>query len=58
MVRCAIWYHLYNLKNTKNTHEGLLFSESKRRMLYDYRINEELLYEIKKNLYIILQSPI
>ena len=20
----AIWYHLYNLKNVKNTHEGLL----------------------------------
>ena len=22
-MRCAIWYHLYNLKNVKNTHEGL-----------------------------------
>ena len=21
---CAIWYHLYNLKNQKNTHGGLL----------------------------------
>ena len=21
---CAIWYHLYNLKNVKNTHEGML----------------------------------
>ena len=21
---CAIWYHLYNLKNVKNTHEGVL----------------------------------
>ena len=21
---CAIWYHLYNLKNVKNTHERLL----------------------------------
>ena len=20
---CAIWYHLYNLQNVKNTHEGL-----------------------------------
>ena len=24
MVRCAIWYHLYNLKNVKNTHGGVL----------------------------------
>ena len=24
VVRCAIWYHLYNLKNVKNTHGGLL----------------------------------
>ena len=21
---CAIWYHLYNLKNVKNTHGGVL----------------------------------
>ena len=24
VVLCAIWYHLYNLKNMKNTHGGLL----------------------------------
>ena len=24
MVRCAIWYHLYNLKNVKNAHGGVL----------------------------------
>ena len=24
VVRCAIWYHLYNLKNGKNTHGGVL----------------------------------
>ena len=24
MVRCAIWYYLYNLKNVKNTHGGVL----------------------------------
>ena len=23
-VRCAIWYHSYNLKNVKNTHGGVL----------------------------------
>ena len=24
VVRCAIWYHLYNLKNVKNTYGGVL----------------------------------
>ena len=24
VVRCTIWYHLYNLKNVKNTHGGVL----------------------------------
>ena len=23
-IRYAIWYHLYNLKNVKNTHRGVL----------------------------------
>ena len=23
-MRCVIWYYLYNLKNVKNTHEGVL----------------------------------
>ena len=23
-MRCAIWYYLYNLKNVKNTHGGVL----------------------------------
>ena len=23
-MHCAIWYHFYNLKNVKNTHEGVL----------------------------------
>ena len=23
-MRCAIWYHLYHLKNVKNTHGGVL----------------------------------
>ena len=23
-MRCMIWYHLYNLKNVKNTHRGVL----------------------------------
>ena len=24
MILCAIWHHLYNLKNVKNTHGGVL----------------------------------
>ena len=24
VVRCAIWYHLYNFKSVKNTHGGVL----------------------------------
>ena len=24
VMRCAIWYHLYNLKNVENTHRGVL----------------------------------
>ena len=24
VMRCAVWYHLYNLKNVKNTHGGVL----------------------------------
>ena len=24
-MRCAIWYHLYNFKNVKNTHDGVSF---------------------------------
>ena len=26
---CAIWYHLYNLKNVKNTHGGVLLLVTK-----------------------------
>ena len=26
MMRCTIWCHLYNFKNMKNTHEGVLIS--------------------------------
>ena len=26
-MRCAIWYHLHNFKNVKNTHGGVLLLE-------------------------------
>ena len=35
VVRCAIWYHLYNLKNVKNTHGGVLILVK----LQAYKIN-------------------
>ena len=25
MISCAIWYHMYNLKNVKSTHGGALW---------------------------------
>ena len=25
VMRCAIWYHLYNFKNVNNAHGGMLF---------------------------------
>ena len=27
VMRCAIWYYLYNFKNVKNTHGGVLILE-------------------------------
>ena len=27
VIRCAIWYHLYYLKNVQNTHGGMLLLE-------------------------------
>ena len=27
VMRCAIWYHLYNLKNVKNNHDSVTFSK-------------------------------
>ena len=27
VMLCSIWYHLYNFKNVKNTHGGVLLSE-------------------------------
>ena len=26
VIRCPIWYHLYNLKNVKNTHGEVLLN--------------------------------
>ena len=34
MVRCAIWYHFYNLKNVKNAHGGVLQAEAKLTLLH------------------------
>ena len=37
-MRCVIWYHLYNLENAKNTHEGvLILVVMKRRVMLPLR---------------------
>ena len=39
-MRCAIWYHLYYLKNVKNTHGGvLLYYESCRFLASNFTKN-------------------
>ena len=40
-MRCAIWYHLYNLKNVKNTHGGVLLFTSKSVLLKISQISQE-----------------
>ena len=34
MVRCVIWYHLYDLKNVKNTHGGVVILVLKLTLLH------------------------
>ena len=38
-MRCAIWYHLYNLKNVKNTHGGVLILVKLQGLAYITKIN-------------------
>ena len=33
---CAIWYHLYNLKNMKNTHGGMLLLVKLQALAYNF----------------------
>ena len=33
VMRCAIWYHLYNLKNLKNTHGGATFTATLKKLV-------------------------
>ena len=35
VMRCTIWYHLYNLKNVKNTHGGVSKRKAKTRPSID-----------------------
>ena len=37
VVRCAIWYHLYNLKNVKNTHGRVLQKMKAKLLLIHFR---------------------
>ena len=36
MVRCAIWYHLHNLKIVKNTHGGVLILVELQALAYKF----------------------
>ena len=36
-MRCAIWYHLYNLKNVKNTHGGVLLLVKLQALSHSFR---------------------
>ena len=36
VMRCAIWYHLYNLKNVKNTHGRVLILVLKLTLFHGY----------------------
>ena len=42
VMRCAIWYHLCNLKNVKNTHERVI-------ILVKLKWNNEIVYEYFRN---------
>ena len=33
---CAIWYHLYKLKNVKNTHRGVLLLGKLQALAYNF----------------------
>ena len=35
-MHCAIWYHLYNLKNVKKTHGGVLFLLKFKALLWNF----------------------
>ena len=49
---CAIWYHMYNLKNVKDTHEGVLLCEvaAARFKLYKwYQIAQRITWKCKRS---------
>ena len=45
VIRCAIWYHLYNFKNMKNTNGGVLFLVKLQRNKITQRITYVLLHD-------------
>ena len=47
-MRCAIWYHLYNLKNVKNTHGGVLILAKLQAEACDFT-KESVLVHLSKN---------
>ena len=51
VLHCAIWYHLYNLTNLKNTHGGmLLLVKLQAKSLHKwYQIAQSVSYDLLKN---------
>ena len=60
VVRCAIWYHLYNLKNVKSTHgEVLIFvklqAEASMGVFYVFKLYKW--YQIAQHITNVWQGP-
>ena len=41
-IFCAIWYHLYNLKNVKNTHGGMLGKVARLHFSWKYNLRSNV----------------
>ena len=58
---CVIWYHLYNLKNVKNTHGGVLLLKSVTiffKLYKWYQIAQSVAYQEGKYRYALRQRPL
>ena len=47
-MRYAIWYHLYNLKNVKNTPEGVLLLVKLQAEVCNEKVHNQTRYEIPR----------
>ena len=47
VMLCVIWYHLYNLKNVKNTNEGVLLLEKWQAKAYGFYYGNGEIHRIR-----------